>query len=158
MVQYMTSNILLLLEEEINYCWLEKYMFILLLWQCFFATRWLEEERLRLLASVVVVRSERALGCGCLVLELGTGVTKILRSSSCSSASTPSPSWLASGSLLATLVTRYCWRWSRRLRSVHTLLRFATASAVPNVPRETIQYNAIVYWHSPGGAFRWQCD
>ena len=69
-------------------------MFILLLWQCFFATRWLEEERLHLLASVVVVRSERALGCGCLVLELGTGVTKILRSSSscCSSASTPSPS------------------------------------------------------------------
>ena len=51
-------------------------MFILLLWQCFFVTRWLEEERLRLLASVVVVRSERALGCGCLVLELGTGVTK----------------------------------------------------------------------------------
>ena len=65
-------------------------MFILLLWQCFFVTRWLEEERLRLLASVVVVRSERTLG----VLELGTGVTKILRSSCCccSSASTPSPS------------------------------------------------------------------
>ena len=22
----------------------------------------------------------------------------------------------------------------------------------------TIQYNTIVYWHSPGGAFQWQCD
>ena len=43
-------------------------MFILLLWQCFFVTRWLEEERLHLLASVVMVRSDIEL--------LGTGVTK----------------------------------------------------------------------------------
>ena len=43
-------------------------MFILLLWQCFFLTRWLEEERLHLLASVVMVRSDIEL--------LGTGVMK----------------------------------------------------------------------------------
>ena len=43
-------------------------MFILLLWQCFFVTRWLEEERLHLLASVVMVRSDIEL--------LGTGVMK----------------------------------------------------------------------------------
>ena len=43
-------------------------MFILLLWQCFFVTRWLEEERLRLLASVVMVQTDIAL--------LGTGVMK----------------------------------------------------------------------------------
>ena len=43
-------------------------MFILLLWQYFFVTRWLEEERLRLLASVVMVRTDIAL--------LGTGVMK----------------------------------------------------------------------------------
>ena len=23
---------------------------------------------------------------------------------------------------------------------------------------DLIQYNTIVYWHSPGGAFQWQCD
>ena len=43
-------------------------MFILLLWQCFFLTRWLEEERLHLLASVVMVRSDIEL--------LRTGVMK----------------------------------------------------------------------------------
>ena len=36
-------------------------MFILLLGQRFFVTRWLEEERLNLLASVVMVRSDIAL-------------------------------------------------------------------------------------------------
>ena len=48
-------------------------MFILLFWQCFFVTRWLEEEHLRLLASVVMVRSDIAL--------LGTGVMKNVPSS-----------------------------------------------------------------------------
>ena len=43
-------------------------MFILLLGQRFFVTRWLEEERLNLLASVVMVRSDIEL--------LGTGVMK----------------------------------------------------------------------------------
>ena len=48
-------------------------MFILLLGQRFFVTRWLEEERLNLLASVVMVRSDIAL--------LGTGVMKNVASS-----------------------------------------------------------------------------
>ena len=81
MVQYMISSILLLLQEEINYCCLEKYMFILLLWQYFFVTRWLEEERLRLLASVVMVRTDITL--------LGTGVMKNVTSSLSLSSSDP---------------------------------------------------------------------
>ena len=56
-------------------------MFILLLWQCFFVTRWLEEERLCLLASVVMVRTDIAL--------LGTGVMKNVTSSLSLSLSDP---------------------------------------------------------------------
>ena len=56
-------------------------MFILLLWQCFFVTRWLEEERLRLLALVVMVRTDIAL--------LGTGVMKNVASSLSLSLSDP---------------------------------------------------------------------
>ena len=56
-------------------------MFILLLWQCFFVTRWLEEERLRLLASVVMVQTDIAL--------LGTGVMKNVASSLSLSSSDP---------------------------------------------------------------------
>ena len=56
-------------------------MFILLFWQCFYASRWLEEERLRLLASVVMVRSDIAL--------LGTGVMKNVPSSLSLSSSDP---------------------------------------------------------------------
>ena len=56
-------------------------MFILLLWQCFFVTRWLEEECLRLLASVVMVRSDIAL--------LETGVMKNVASSLTLSSSDP---------------------------------------------------------------------
>ena len=56
-------------------------MFILLLWQCFFVTRLLEEERLRLLASVVMVRTDIAL--------LGTGVMKNVASSLSLSSSDP---------------------------------------------------------------------
>ena len=56
-------------------------MFILLLWQYFFVTRWLEEERLRLLASVVMVRTDISL--------LGTGVMKNVASSLSLSLSDP---------------------------------------------------------------------
>ena len=56
-------------------------MFILLLWQYFFVTRWLEEERLRLLASVVMVRTDITL--------LGTGAMKNVTSSLSLSSSDP---------------------------------------------------------------------
>ena len=56
-------------------------MCILLLWQCFFVTRWLEEGRLHLLALVVMVRSDIAL--------LGTGVMKNVASSFSLSSSDP---------------------------------------------------------------------
>ena len=56
-------------------------MFILLLEQRFFVTRWLEEERLNLLASVIMVRSDIAL--------LGTGVMKNVTSSFSLSSSDP---------------------------------------------------------------------
>ena len=56
-------------------------MFILLLLQCFFVTRWLEEECLHLLASVVMVWTDIAL--------LGTGVMKNVASSLSLSSSDP---------------------------------------------------------------------
>ena len=56
-------------------------MFILLLWQYFFVARWLEKERLRSLASVVMVRTNITL--------LGTGVMKNVTSSLSLSSSDP---------------------------------------------------------------------